>query len=145
MVLLMKKFLGFIFLICLWSNYALAEINLSCVIMNWNENKNYSKDQFEIEYTELKPSRFSGIIEVMGPGKVIGRLMGSSETGHMQSPFVGTIDDNSIEMNHKMTKIDERGTDFTLDLITGMFVLETYIFNYKYWWLQKTGTCTIVK
>ena len=33
MVLLMKKFLGFIFLICLWSNYALAEINLSCVIM----------------------------------------------------------------------------------------------------------------
>ena len=128
-----------------WNNSILADINLSCVMTNWNTNNDYDKDQFNFEYEELAPSHFSAIIEITSPGKVIGRLIGTSETGNMLSPYVGKIDDNKITMNHKTTKIDERGTDFTLDLISGRFEQESYILEYKYWWLQKTGICEAVE
>lgn len=125
-------------------NPILADINLSCVMTNWNQNDDFSKDEFNIKYKELEPSHFSAIIEITSPGKVIGRLIGTSETGYMQSPYVGTIDDNKIVMNHKVSRIDDRGIDFTLDLISGRFEQEMYILEYKYWFLQKTGICELV-
>ena len=63
----------------------------------------------------------------------------------MRGPYVGTMDDNKIKMNHKAFKINEKGSDFTLDLISGMFENETYIGQYKYWWIQQTGTCRSVE
>ena len=141
----MKKLLGIVIILMCWNNSILADINLSCVMTNWNENKYFDKDQLNIKYKELAPSHFSAIIEITSPGKVIGRLIGTSETGNMLSPYVGKIDDNKITMNHKTTKIDERGTDFTLDLISGRFEQESYILEYKYWWLQKTGICKAVE
>ena len=141
----MKKFLA-IFVIFLYSiNPILADINLSCVMTNWNTNEDYEKNPYNIEYKELSPSRFSVIIEVTSPGKVIGRLIGTSETGNMRGPYVGTMDDNKIKMNHKAFKINERGSDFILDLISGMFENETYIGQHKYWYIQRTGTCRLVE
>ena len=141
----MKKLLA-IFVVFLCSiNPTLADINLSCVMTNWNQNDDYEKDQLNIEYKELTPSHFSAIIEITSPGKVIGRLIGTSETGNMLSPYVGKIDDSKITMNHKHGKIDYRGTDFTLDLISGRFEQESYILEYKYWYLQKTGICKTVE
>ncbi len=141
----MKKLFA-IFVIFLCSiNPTLADMNLSCVMTNWNTNEDYDKDPYNIEYKELSPSRFSVIIEVTSPGKVIGRLIGTSETGNMRSPYVGTMDDNKIKMNHKAFEINERGSDFILDLISGMFENETYIGQHKYWYVQRTGTCRLVK
>ena len=141
----MKKFIGYLILSLFWVYPILADINLSCVMTGWHINDDFDKDKVNIEYKELKPSQFSAIIEIRSPGKVIGRLIGTSDTGNMRSPYVGTIDDNKIKMNHKMEKINERGMDFTLDLISGRFEQETYIMKYKYWWLQKTGTCNLVE
>ena len=141
----MKKFFAILVIFLCSINLSLADINLSCVMTNWNQNDDYDKDQINIEYKELTPSHFSAIIEIIGPGKVIGRLIGTSETGNMLSPYVGEIDDNKITMNHKIRKINERGTDFILDLISGRFEQESYISEYKYWWLQKTGICKIVE
>lgn len=140
----MKKFVGYLILSLFWVNPILADINLSCVMTGWNQNDDYDKDPYNIEYKELAPSHFSAIIEITSPGKVIGRLIGTSETGNMNSPYVGTIDDNKIVMNHKFTKLDQRGVDFTLDLISGRFEQESFILDYKYWWLQKTGKCKLV-
>ena len=141
----MKKLLA-IFITFLFSiNPTLADINLSCVMTNWNTNEDFRKDEFNVEYKELSPSRFSVIIEVTIPGKVIGRLVGTSENGNMRGPYVGTMDDNKIKMNHKIYKINERGNDFTLDLISGMFENETYLRQHKYWWIQRTGTCRLVE
>ena len=141
----MRKLIIFLVTGMFCCNISFADINLSCVMTNWNENKYFDKDQLNIKYKELAPSHFSAIIEITSPGKVIGRLIGTSETGNMLSPYVGKIDDNKITMNHKTTKIDERGTDFTLDLISGRFEQESYILEYKYWWLQKTGICKAVE
>ena len=143
----MKKLLGILVLGLLWCGSANTseDINLSCAMTNWNEREDRTKAYGEIKYTELKPSHFSAIIEITSPGKVIVRLIGTSQTGYMHSPYVGTIDDNKIKMNHKMDKLSERGTDLTIDLISGLFEQEIYILNEKYWWLQKTGTCAAVK
>ena len=140
---LMKKLIGIVFIAICWGNIVLADINLSCVITGWNTNDSYHKDIQKIEYEEVKPSGFSVIIEITSPGEVIGRFIETSESGYMLSPFVGTIDDSQILMNKKITKLDERGNDFKLNLITGMFSIDKYIHNYKYWFLQNTGTCKI--
>jgi len=139
----MKKILGIMFIAICWSNIVLADINLSCVITGWNTNDNYRKEIQKIEYQELKPSGFSVIIEITSPGEVIARFIETSESGYMLSPFVGTINDSQILMNKKITKLDERGNDFKLNLITGMFSIDNYVLNYKNWFLQKTGTCQI--
>ena len=98
-----------------------------------------------MKYEEVKPSHFTVTIEITSPGKVLTRLKGSAETGYMWSPYVGTIDDNIIRMNHKHSKLKERGTDFIIDRISGMFTMNSYMLKYKEWWLQKTGTCTSIK
>ena len=137
----MKKFLSVFVIILFWNNVSLAKIELSCEMSEWNENKSFGEKLGEIKYTNLKPSAFSAIIEIISPGKVIARLIGSSDTGNMISPFVGTIDDSRIFMNNKRSKLSERGTDFQLDLISGRFQMNSYIGDYKYWWLQKNGKC----
>ena len=139
----MKKILGIMFIAICWSNIVLADINLSCVITGWNTNDSYRKEIQNIKYKEVKPSGFSVIIEITSPGEVIARFIEGPDSGYMASPYVGTIDDAQILMNRKTTKLDERGSDFKLNLITGMFSIEKYIFNYKYWFLQNTGTCKI--
>ena len=62
--------------------------------------------KLEIEYKELQPSHFSAIIEITSPGKVVGRLIGTSETGNMLSPYVGTIDDNKISQDLLSTRVN---------------------------------------
>jgi hypothetical protein len=141
----MKKILLTILFTLVLSVSASADINLSCVMTAWNTNDDYSKNKLNIEYQELKPSQFSIIIEITSPGKVIGRLIGTADTGSMRGPYVGTMDDSKITMNHKVTKINERGTDFTLDLISGRFENEIYIREYDYWWIQKVGECKLVE
>ena len=141
----MRKLLAkFVIFLCS-INPTLADINLTCATTNYNKNENFEKDQFNVEYKEVKPSRFSVIIEVTSPGKVIGRLIGTSETGNMRGPYVGTMDDTKIKMNHKVFRINDRGSDFTLDLISGMFENETYVRQHKYWFIQRTGTCRAVE
>ncbi len=138
----MKKLLGIVVLVLMWCNVGFADINLYCATTNMNTRDITTK---EVEYTELKPSHFTVTIEITSPGKVLTRLKGSAETGYMWSPYVGTIDDNIIRMNHKHAELKERGTDFTIDRISGMFTMESYIGKHKKWWMQKTGTCTSIK
>jgi hypothetical protein len=137
----MKKLLVILIISLFSNNISLADIKLSCEMTNWNENESLGEEMGEIKYTNLQPSSFSAIIEITSPGKVIARLIGSSDTGNMLSPFVGTIDDSRVLMNNKISKLKERGTDFRLDLISGRFQMNSYIGDYKYWWLQKTGIC----
>jgi len=107
----------------------------------------------EFKFTKLTPSHFTAIIEITSPGEVIGRLIGTSETGFdMPSPLVGTISDSRISMNHKKRKLDEIGTNFNLNLISGMFEINhhTEYFNLdkkedKIWYLQEAGRCEVVK
>ena len=146
----MKKLLGILVLGLLWCNSILADINLSCVMTDWNERDSTTG---EFKFTKLTPSHFTAIIEITSPGEVIGRLIGTSETGfNMPSPLVGTISDSRILMNHKNRKLDEIGTDFNLNLISGMFEISHYTqyFNLdkeedELWYLQEAGRCEIVK
>ena len=146
----MKKLLSIIVLGLLWCNSILADINLSCVMTDWNERDSSTG---EFKFTKLTPSHFTAIIEITSPGEVIGRLIGTSETGfNMDSPLVGTISDSRILMNHKNRKLDEIGTDFNLNLISGMFEISHYTqyFNLdkeedELWYLQEAGRCEIVK
>ena len=138
----MKKLLGIVVLGLLRCNASLADINLNCVMLNWNE-RDLSTNEFK--YTSLKPSHFTAIIEIIGPSEVIGRLTGSAEVGYnIHSPYAGTISDSRIEMNHKKNKLDERGTDFNLNLISGMFEMNHHIGKKdEIWFLQKTGRCEV--
>ena len=146
---MMKRFL-MILVMLFWCNSILADINLSCVMTDWNERDSTTG---EFKFTKLTPSHFTAIIEITSPGEVIGRLIGTSETGfNMDSPLVGTISDSRILMNHKNRKLDEIGTDFNLNLISGMFEIShhTQYFNLdkeedELWYLQKAGRCEIVK
>ena len=146
----MKKLLGILVLSLLWCNSILADINLSCVMTDWNERDSSTG---EFKFTKLTPSHFTAIIEITSPGEVIGRLIGTSETGfNMDSPLVGTISDSRISMNHKKRKLDEIGTNFNLNLISGMFEINhhTEYFNLdkkedKIWYLQEAGRCEVVK
>jgi len=146
----MKKLSLYVFLSLLWCNSILADINLSCVMTDWNERDSTTG---EFKFTKLTPSHFTAIIEITSPGEVIGRLIGTSETGfNMDSPLVGTISDSRILMNHKNRKLDEIGTDFNLNLISGMFEISHYTqyFNLdkeedELWYLQEAGRCEIVK
>ena len=70
----------------------------------------------------------------------------------MDSPLVGTISDSGIFMNHKKRKLDDIGTNFNLNLISGMFEISHYTqyFNLdkeedELWYLQEAGRCEIVK
>ena len=145
----MKKLL-MILVMLFWCNSILADINLSCVMTDWNERDSTTG---EFKFTKLTPSHFTAIIEITSPGEVIGRLIGTSETGfNMDSPLVGTISDSGILMNHKNRKLDEIGTDFNLNLISGMFEISHYTqyFNLdkeedELWYLQEAGRCEIVK
>jgi len=141
----MKKIFGLLLAIFFSSNPVLADINLSCVMTAWNTNDDYSKNKFNIEYQEIKPSHFSIIIEITSPGKVIGRLIGTADTGNMRGPYVGTMDDNKIKMSHKIYKLKEKGNIFILDLISGRFENETYIREHEYWWIQRVGKCKSVE
>ena len=106
----MKRLLGILVLGLLWCNSILADINLSCVMTDWNTRDSSTG---EFKFTKLTPSHFTAIIEITSPGEVIGRLIGTSETGfNMSSPLVGTISDSRISMNHKERKLDEIGTNF---------------------------------
>ncbi len=139
----MKKFLGIIIICMLWSNHSMTEeIYLSCITQSINKRDDLNK-LYDIEYKSIKPSRWSAVIEIVSPGKVIGRFIGSSETGNKWSPYVGTIDDIQIKMNHKLFKIDDRGIDFNLDLISGLYEENMYILDYPYWAMQYTGVCKI--
>lgn len=139
----MNKILSITLISIFWFKLGVAgEIYLSCVTESINSRKDQTKF-YDIEYSEVKPSRWSGVIEITSPGKVIGRLIGSSETGHFRSPFVGIIDDVQIKMNHKIKKVDERGIDFHLDLISGLFEKNTYFFDNEYWSMQSTGVCKL--
>ena len=146
---MMKRFL-MILVMLFWCNSILADINLSCVMTDWNERDSTTG---EFKFTKLTPSHFTAIIEITSPGEVIGRLIGTSETGfNMPSPLVGTISDSGIFMNHKKRKLDEIGTDFNLNLISGMFEISHYTqyFNLdkeedELWYLQEAGRCEIVK
>ena len=117
---------------------------------DWNERDSSTG---EFKFTKLTPSHFTAIIEITSPGEVIGRLIGTSETGfNMDSPLIGTISDSRILMNHKNRKLDEIGTDFNLNLISGMFEISHYTqyFNLdkeedELWYLQEAGRCEIVK
>lgn len=133
-------FLSFIFFLI---NQAIlfADISLSCATTGYNSRSDPS-NLYDISYSKTSPSRFSAVIEITSPGKVIGRLIGSSETGNLSSPFVGTIDDTTINMNHKWKKIDERGEDFIIDLISGLFEKNMYVLDGKYWIIQSTGICS---
>ncbi len=138
----MRKLIIFLVTGMLWCNVSLADINLNCVMLNWNE-RDLSTDEFK--YTNLTPSHFTAIIEIIGPDEVIARVIGSAETGYnMHSPYVGTISDSRIEMNHKKNSLDERGTDFNLNLISGMFEMNHYGGKKdEIWFLQKTGRCEV--
>ncbi len=139
----MKKFLGIIIICMLWFNHSMTdEIYLSCITQSINKRDDLNK-LYDIEYEPTKPSRWSAVIEIVSPGKVIGRFIGSSETGNKWSPYVGTIDDIQIKMNHKLFKIDDRGIDFNLDLISGLYEENMYILDYPYWAMQYTGVCKI--
>ena len=59
----------------------------------------------------------------------------------MHSPYVGTISDSEIEIDHKKNSLDERGTDFNLNLISGMFEMNHHIGKKMKYGLQKTGRC----
>lgn len=133
-------FLSFIFFLINQSSL-FADINLSCATTSYN-SRNDPSNLYDINYSKTSPSRFSAVIEITSPGKVIGRLIGSSETGNLSSPFVGTIDDTTINMNHKWKKIDERGEDFIIDLISGLFEKNTYVLGGEYWIFQSTGLCS---
>ena len=110
----MKKLL-MILVMLFWCNSILADINLSCAMTDWNERDSSTG---EFKFTKLTPSHFTAIIEITSPGEVIGRLIGTSETGfNMDSPLVGTISDSGIFMNHKKRKLDDIGTNFNLNLI----------------------------
>tara|TARA_B100000989_G_C19338592_1_gene383997 strand:+ start:50 stop:442 length:393 start_codon:yes stop_codon:yes gene_type:complete len=127
----------------LWFNHSMTdEIYLSCITQSINKRDDLNK-LYDIEYEPTKPSRWSAVIEIVSPGKVIGRFIGSSETGNKWSPYVGTIDDIQIKMNHKLFKIDDRGIDFNLDLISGLYEENMYILDYPYWAMQYTGVCKI--
>ena len=138
----MKKLSLYVFLVLMFCNVGFADINLYCATTNVNTRDLTTK---EVKYEELRPSHFTVTIEITSPGKVLTRLKGSAETGYVWSPYVGTIDDNIIRMNHKHSKLKERGTDFIIDRISGMFTMNSYILKYKKWWMQKTGTCTSIK
>ena len=116
------------------------EIYLSCFTQSVNKRED-PNNIYDIKYKELKPSRWSAVIEITSPGKVIGRFIGSSETGNKWSPYVGTIDDIQIKMNHKVFKIDDRGIDFNLDLISGLYEENMYLSGEKHWAMQWTGVC----
>ena len=126
----------------MWCNVGFADINLYCATTNVNKRDLTTK---EVKYKELRPSHFTVTIEITSPGKVLTRLKGSAETGYMWSPYIGTIDDNIIRLNHKHSELKERGTDFIIDRISGMFTMNSYILKYEHWWLQKTGTCSSIK
>ena len=143
----MKKLSLYIFLVLMWCNVGFAvDINLYCATTNMNTRDVTTK---EVEYKELRPSHFTVTIEITSPGKVLTRLKGSAETGYMWSPYIGTIDDNIIRLNHKHSKLKERGTDFIIDRISGMFTMNSHLDidreDYKKWWMQKTGSCTSIK
>lgn len=139
----MNKILSITLISIFWFKLGVAgEIYLSCVTESINSRKDQTKF-YDIEYSEVKPSRWSGVIEITSPGKVIGRFIGSSETGYKWSPYVGTIDDVQIRMNHKQIKVDERGVDFNLDLISGLYEENMYILDYQYWSMQRTGVCKV--
>ena len=132
----MNKILSITLLSIFWFKLSMAgEIYLSCVTESINSRKDQTKF-YDIEYSEVIPSRWSAVIEITSPGKVIGRFIGSSETGYLRSPFVGIIDDVQIKMNHKIEKKDERGIDFHLDLISGLYEKNAYMFDYQYWSMQ---------
>ena len=139
----MKKFLGIIIICILWSNHSMTEeIYLNCFTQSVNKRED-PNNIYDIKYKELKPSRWSAVIEITSPGKVIGRFIGSSETGNKWSPYVGTIDDIQIKMNHKVFKIDDRGIDFNLDLISGLYEENMYLSGEKHWAMQWTGVCKL--
>jgi hypothetical protein len=138
----MKKILGIIVLSLLLSGNAYADFNLSCASQSLSKRV---EQTFDIERTELKPSHFTGIVEITSPGEVIIRFMGSSETGYEHSPYVGTINDIRILASHKLTKKDNRGIEFTLNLISGMFERNIYLSNNELWWMQWAGICKIIK
>ena len=139
----MKKFLGIIIICMLWFNHGKTEeIYLSCFTQSINKRED-PNNIYDIKYKELKPSRWSAVIEITSPGKVIGRFIGSSETGNKWSPYVGTIDDIQIKMNHKVFKIDDRGIDFNLDLISGLYEENMYLSGEKHWAMQWTGVCKL--
>ena len=139
----MSKILSIALISIFWFKLSIAEeIYLSCITQSIN-NRQDLNNLYDIEYKSVKPSRWSAVIEITSPGKVIGRFIGSSETGYKWSPYVGTIDDVQIRMNHKQIKVDERGVDFNLDLISGLYEENMYILDYPYWAMQYTGVCKI--
>ena len=139
----MKKFLLLFLLLFFYTTQILTDISLNCFMTAMNTNTEDEKGKFNIKREELIPSQFSAIIEITSPGKVIGRLIGTTDTGNIPGPYVGTMDDSKLIMNHKRRKLDERGHDFILDLISGRFEKNVYVFD-KYWWFQNTGTCKVV-
>jgi len=143
----MKKVILILAMGLFWYNlaysYDFPKILISCASTNFNTRYLNNKDK--VDYSELKPSHFTGIIEIIGDGKIIGRLTGSSETGNLKSPYFGTINDTKIIMTHKKKSLDEKGTIFELNLISGMFEHNSYldIEGMDDWYLQRTGVCDI--
>ena len=70
----MRKLIIFLVTGIFWCNVSLADINLNCVMLNWNE-RDLSTNEFK--YTNLTPSHFTAIIEIIGPDEVIARVIGS--------------------------------------------------------------------
>ena len=142
-----KKLLGIVIMIIFSGNQILADMKLNCYITSLNFNRSYEKGLYDVEEKKTAPSQFSAIIEITSPGKVIGRVIGTSDTGNMVSPYVGTMDDIKIVMNYKYAKND-KGNDFILDLISGRFEINKYITggkSDKYWIVQEIGKCNLIK
>ena len=142
----MKKVFLIIFFILINYNQANAydfqKILISCATTNFNSRDTKTK---KVDYSEVKPSHFTGIIEILGENKIIGRVTESSETGHLKSPYSGSISETKITMSHKRESSKEKGIIFEINLISGMFEMNYYvnIEGFDDWFHQSTGVCDL--
>ena len=142
----MKKVFVIIFFILINYNQAIAydfqKILISCATTKVNYRDLTTN---KVDYSEVKPSHFTGIIEIIGENKIIGRVTESSETGHLKSPYSGSISETKIIMSHKTESSKEKGIIFEINLISGMFEMNYYvnIEGYDDWFHQSTGVCDL--
>ena len=132
----MKKLSLYVFLGLMFCNVGVADIQLTCAIVNSGKKDLKGK----IVYKELNPSHFSVLSEDLGNNEVIVRLFPNEfETGAMSSPLLGTKSDSSLAVRWNSPYYDNSYDVLRIDRISGQFTFTSYASGD--WFYRWSGQC----
>ena len=120
-----------------------SEVTLLCHTTNWNLRDMTTN---KVDYSEVKPSRWTLVIEFLDDENIIVRPQASAESGGKCGPGLGTFNENEIRYVCKHTKVDEKGEIFVLNRFSGLYETKSYVsYNQNDWYINTAGSCQLSK